>query len=339
MVDYSAPLRAAQQGLMTGVQLGGRMRENRQNREIGGLMAGGDYKGASAAAFTGGDLRTGQAIQAYEQQQQGVQRGQQRADALKAGHWDKAMTFASSPEEMAQVTEFRDKATAAEREQVVRQAGQMATVLEAIQSLPPEQQLAAAQRYAPQFGVDPAALTAENLTPQALEAYRIQALGLKDYLSFQQKERDATRPIVTPYGIMMPPGGQVPGMGGQPQQGGSEFLDALPPGATIRPRPNQAPSASAGGAERNQPVSVSFQNDRQARQSIERLVPGVRFTSGARTQADNRRVGGAPRSFHTQGRAWDLVPPSGTSMAQLAQTMRQSGFRVLDEGDHVHVSW
>lgn len=192
-IDYGAPLRAGQQGLMTGINLGSRMRENRQNREIGGLMAGGDYKGASAAAFTGGDLRTGQAIQGYEQQQQGVQRGQQRTDALKSGDWNEAMTFASSPEELAQVTAFRDRATAAEKEKAAQQAGQMAAILGAIQSLPPEQQLAAAQQYAPQFGVDPAALTAENLTPQALEAYRIQAIGLKDYLSHQDRQADNAR--------------------------------------------------------------------------------------------------------------------------------------------------
>lgn len=193
MVDYSAPLRAAQQGLMTGVQLGGRMRENRQNREIGGLMAGGDYKGASAAAFTGGDLRTGQAIQTYDQQQQGVQRGQNITGALKTGNYAGAMDFASSPEEMAQITAFRDRATAAEKAQAAEKAGQMAAVLGAIQSLPPEQQLAAAQEYAPQFGIDPAGLTAETLTPQALEAYRIQAIGLKDYLSHQDRREDNAR--------------------------------------------------------------------------------------------------------------------------------------------------
>jgi hypothetical protein len=193
MVDYSAPLRAAQQGLMTGVQLGGRMRENRQNREIGGLMAGGDYAGASAAAFTGGDLRTGQAIQGYEREQQGVQRGQNITGALKTGDYAGAMGFASSPEEMAQITAFRDRATAAEKAQAAEKAGQMAAVLGAIQSLPPEQQLAAAQEYAPQFGIDPAGLTAETLTPQALEAYRIQAIGLKDYLSYQDRREDNAR--------------------------------------------------------------------------------------------------------------------------------------------------
>ncbi|MFZ2769620.1 MAG: D-Ala-D-Ala carboxypeptidase family metallohydrolase, partial [Minisyncoccia bacterium] len=69
------------------------------------------------------------------------------------------------------------------------------------------------------------------------------------------------------------------------------------------------------------------------------LVPGVRITSGARDPANNRRVGGATGSFHLQDRARDLVPPAGMTMAQLAAQYRQAGFRALDEGDHVHVSW
>ena len=94
---------------------------------------------------------------------------------------------------MAQITAFRDRATAAEKAQAAEKAGQMAAVLGAIQSLPPEQQLAAAQEYAPRFGIDPAGLTAETLTPQALEAYRIQAIGLKDYLSHQDRREDNAR--------------------------------------------------------------------------------------------------------------------------------------------------
>lgn len=191
MVDYSAPLRAAQQGLMTGVQLGGRMRENRQNREIGGLMAGGDYKGASAAAFAGGDLRTGQAIQGYEREQQGVQRGQNITGALKTGDYAGAMDFASSPEEMAAITKFRDSASEAERAQAANRAGQLVAAIESVQSLPPEQQLAAAQAAASQFGADPAQITAETL--QRLPGLRMQALGLKDYLSYQDRREDNAR--------------------------------------------------------------------------------------------------------------------------------------------------
>lgn len=193
MVDYGAPLRASQQGLMTGVSLGRAMHQGQQNRKVGGLMTAGDYEGAAGAAFKGGDLQTGLGIQRHAQQQQGVERGQKITGALRGGDYEGAMSFASSPEELAQITAFRDNASKDEREQAARQAGQMATVLEAIQSLPPDQQFAAAQQYAPMFGVDPAQITPQILTPQVLEAYRIQALGLKDYLTAQDRREDNAR--------------------------------------------------------------------------------------------------------------------------------------------------
>lgn len=189
----TVPFDSFQRGMTGGWNMMQEFDKNRTGREIGGLMSSGDYKGAAARAFTGGDLRTGQAIQTYDQQQQGVQRGQNITGALKTGDYAAAMGFASSPEEMAEIAAFRDRATAAEKAQAAERAGKMAAVLGAIQSLPPEQQLAAAQQYAPQFGIDPAGLTAETLTPQALEAYRIQAIGLKDYLIHQDRREDNAR--------------------------------------------------------------------------------------------------------------------------------------------------
>ena len=100
--------------------------------------------------------------------------------------------------------------------------------------------------------------------------------------------------------------------------------------------------------ERDQTPTVRVNSLEEARGLIGRLVPGVRFNSGYRSQAQQDRLrqghrgGGvrpAARSFHTQGRAWDLSPPRGMTMAQLAESMQAAGFRVLNEGNHVHVSW
>lgn len=144
---------------------------------------------------------------------------------------------------------------------------------------------------------------------------------------------------VTSSGIMIPPPGWSPADGVGAQGAEPEYIDELPPG--VRPRPNQPSPArpATGGGERNQPVSVSFQSSRDAQAAIMDLVPGAQITSGARSPADNRRVGGSRGSFHLQDRARDIVPPRGMTMGQLESKMRQAGFRVLNEGDHVHVSW
>lgn len=74
-------------------------------------------------------------------------------------------------------------------------------------------------------------------------------------------------------------------------------------------------------------------------------IPGERVTSGYRTPAHNKAVGGVPNSFHqrkdAQGRPLgrDSVPPPGMSMAAYhAQLVRLNPDKdVINEGDHVHM--
>lgn len=174
--------------------------------------------------------------------------------------------------------------------------------------------------------------------PDPGQGYRNAPGGRQEFIPGGRADPANQRWQVTPYG-MIPPAGWSPSDGDGSQGGAPEYIDELPPG--VRPRPNQPSPAqpATGGGERSQPVSVSFPSSRDAQAAIMELVPGVRVTSGARSPAENARVNGARGSFHLQDRARDLVPPAGMTMRELATKMRQAGFRALDEGDHVHVSW
>lgn len=189
----SGPFDSFQQGLMTGSALGGRIRERANARQVGGLMASGDLSGARNAAYQQGDLRTGQALDGQVSQQAQAQRGQQMTGALAQGNYDEALSFAESPEELQQITEFRNTASEAERAAAVQRSEQMAMAVGSIMTLPPEQQFQAAQQAAAGMGLDPNSITPDMVTPQALERMRMQALGLKDYLLAQDRQADNRR--------------------------------------------------------------------------------------------------------------------------------------------------
>ncbi|KQZ67317.1 D-Ala-D-Ala carboxypeptidase family metallohydrolase [Nocardioides sp. Root151] len=70
----------------------------------------------------------------------------------------------------------------------------------------------------------------------------------------------------------------------------------------------------------------------------------IRVTSGFRSQACDRQVGGSGTGQHTYGRALDLVPENGNStFCRIAQNARYIGYGTIfgpgypDHNDHVHV--
>jgi hypothetical protein len=310
--------------------------DQRTRNQAGRAYAAGDMEGATNALASGGMLEQAGAMRTQLRADEGRTRGASMTGALRSGDYAGARAFAQTPEELAGVQTFMQNASTQEVAQAQRRAGNFVSVLTSIGSIQdPAQRLAAARQQAPMFGLDPNTITADQVSPEFLEAQRMQALGLVEYLNQQREQEKMERPMFSPFGVYMPRGttpNQM-GVGEQP-----EYVDRLPPG--VRPRPNQPSSAPAvGGGERNQPVGVSFRSSQEADSVITNLIPGVRVTSGARSPADNRRVGGAANSFHLQDRARDLVPPAGMTVGQLAAKLQQAGFRTLNEGNHVHVSW
>lgn len=67
---------------------------------------------------------------------------------------------------------------------------------------------------------------------------------------------------------------------------------------------------------------------------------GLRITSGYRDPEHNKKVGGAPRSYHLFGQAYD-VAGDATAMQKFYQWAKGSGLFVeaIDEKDHIHVAW
>lgn len=69
------------------------------------------------------------------------------------------------------------------------------------------------------------------------------------------------------------------------------------------------------------------------------LYDTLRITSGRRSAAHNRRVGGSPTSWHLKGRALDWVGSERHLTAVRNHARATNAVEVLDEGDHTHTAW
>jgi len=295
------------------------VRDDATRRRAGQALAGGDYAGGAQQLLQGGMLDDGLAVQGFQQ------------DRERQDRTDQLTFFREAAGMLAQVRDAQP-----DNPQALDQAwAQLEPVFQRMPGADP-QTLA---QYRQAILSNPAIL--DQIIP-AIE-YDIMNLGNGQTIAVDPSNPTAFREItprrqelqVLPNGIVVGPPELLRqlgyGAGGAAASDDEWDYSGNPsqPGGG-QPRP---------GSERSQTPTVQFSDHNAARAAIAQLVPGVTFTSGPRSQADNARVNGARGSFHLQARAWDLVPPRGMSMAQLAQQMRGAGFRVLDEGDHVHVSW
>lgn len=76
------------------------------------------------------------------------------------------------------------------------------------------------------------------------------------------------------------------------------------------------------------------------------VMPGrFRFTSGYRTPAHNKRVGGVPTSYHVKAAAGDFVPVNGVyktdEITKVKQIAAKYGYEVIihnvGSGKHFHI--
>lgn len=316
---------ATTNALARGYQFAGQMQEDKARRTAGNALATGDTQGAiGALGEVGalGDISTLQSAQASRE----------------------ASKRTLNTEQQEQVREFMLRgarairaAPAEAREQTYQQLRPTLA-----QMYPPDvlAQMDSGKKDDATLDSLIAALGGE--ARNAPSGYRYKPDGTLEAIPGGPEAPENQRWQVTPYGLI-PPAGWQPPAGQQPQgQSQGEIVRELPPGVVPFNQPPAAPAAAGG--ERSQTPRVSFRSSGEARQVVSQMVPGVTVTNADRTPADTARIraqGYRPSntSFHLRGQALDLTPPRGMTMAQLEAKMRQAGFRVLNEGHHIHVSW
>ena len=297
-------------GVEQGYKLGNALRDDVAFNQAGGALARGDYQGGANALLTSGNLDAGLKVR------------QAGADA-------DAKRLAGEQAKKAEVLKFTNEA-----------AGRLAEIHRS--SKDPVKTVAAFDQYfAPRFrelGEDEAEIAELRTGLSTDPETTLMALGAGAAKELGYDVRNAgdevlvidkgTGKLVTRYRgartLNVPEGGalyELPGSGGD--VGGDDGAPEAP--AAPSPQPQ------AGDPAQN------------IRGIVDRLVnSGARITSAKRSPEDNARVGGAKNSYHLRGQAFDIVPPPGMSMDELAAELRSTGVdfaELINEGDHVHIAW
>jgi hypothetical protein len=132
----------------------------------------------------------------------------------------------------------------------------------------------------------------------------------------------------------------------------SSMLDLLKDPALVGGPPLQTvdvPDATGTTPPPQQSEAPQQFGEADATSAIKALFPGAVITSTVRSQADNKRVGGAAHSMHLTGQAVDFVVP-GYTPQQVRAVLQGHGYPITEflhetaqdkhsTGDHIHWGW
>jgi len=186
--DWIGAFEAGQQGAMT-------RRKDQTARQIGGLMASGDYKGASAAAYGGGDYAVGAQIEGLGAKRQSETRRAGYGELLAGGQGKEAVSeaYRSGDFEIGgELQKAIDSVSENEKKLIRDKAERIATIVAPLGEIP-ETDMASRRAYIQQHTPD---LIAAGYTQDQLAGFEptnanlapiyAEALGLKDYLGRQE---------------------------------------------------------------------------------------------------------------------------------------------------------
>jgi len=273
-------------------------------KKAGGFMAGGDYAGASNALARGGALDASMKVNAA-----GVAERQRHAEGL------------------------------------ARFADGVSRMIDAGHT--PEEAWATGAGYASQLNLDPADI--QRATP----LFQKDPKGFLSFARDKAKEElefikagDGSYSAVRKTGDGKPIYQyQAPTADKYEQFDPEKELRRIPgrPGGPVgivadTPNTPLPPQYDAAGRPLRTPGIVPEQSSGDFLSGVSQAAPDAHVTSGFRTPQHNAEVGGVPNSKHLTGRAVDLVPRRGETMAQLYARVRGvPGVKAIPEGDHVHV--
>jgi len=171
-----------------------------RRRQVGGLMASGDYAGAARSAMEGGDLELGLSAQKLGAAQAESETRRTIGSLVGAGDYDGAIKTAFSGGQLelgAEVQGLLDKADEREQAEVQRRAE---TIARTVAPLMDMKDINARRSYIQQnastlisAGYTPEQLASFEPTDEALAPIFIDAMGLVKYFDEKARRRDDSR--------------------------------------------------------------------------------------------------------------------------------------------------